>query len=72
VQNLFQITNTFSQDTDIIAQLISSSNTSGERRVFASSSKQGGVSKITRKNWKISNIQKGGKEFKPKTTEMKR
>jgi hypothetical protein len=52
--------------------MISSRNTSGGRRVFASSSKQGRVFKITRKNWKITNIQKGGKHFKPEATEMKR
>jgi len=38
--------NGVAQDTDVVAQMVSGRNTSGRRRVFGSSSKQGGVSEI--------------------------
>jgi len=47
--------NRFAQD---IAQMVSGRNTSGRRRVFGSSCKEGGVSEIKRKNPNNSNIQK--------------
>jgi hypothetical protein len=55
----------FPKDIDVLAQTVISGNTTSTRRGFASSSKQGGVSEITRKNWNISSVQNGGQHFKP-------
>jgi hypothetical protein len=50
--------NRFLKDIDTFAHMINIQNTSSMQRVVASSSKQGGVAKITRKNSNTSNNQK--------------
>jgi hypothetical protein len=55
---LFERSNGFPKNINIFTQMVGSRNTSSGWRVFASSSKQGGISKIKRKNLNTGNIQK--------------
>jgi hypothetical protein len=58
----------FPKDIDVFAQTVISGNTTSIQRDIARSSKQGGVSEITRKNWNTSSVQNGGQNFKPELT----
>ena len=51
--------------------MVSSGNVASRRRVYRSSRKQGGVSKITRRNSNTGSIQKRRAAFKPEYTEIK-